>query len=158
MIQLILVNIIVIAMNLALLGIEYGGRYDIEATMKSLVYSIKLKLEFAVLRELKGYTTAVKQWTANHGPHTFATGPVDHIKMDLESTRLESVATNGQRPHLYGASSADDFALTDSPGPANPEMIMRTVSVDMSSVNDAPKHPLPARRSSSGTSSPYYGI
>ena len=158
MIQLILVNIIVIAMNFALLGIEYGGRYDIEATMKSLVYSIKLKLEFAVLRELKGYTTAVKQWSASQGAHTFATGPVDHIKKDIETTRLESVATNGQRPHLYGASSAEDFALTDVPGPANADMIMRTVSVDLSSDHDASEHPLPASRSSGETTSPYYGI
>jgi hypothetical protein len=71
MIQLILVNIIVIAMNFALLGVEHGGRYDIEATMESLVYSTKLTLEFAVWRELKGYATVVKQWTAGQGAPAF---------------------------------------------------------------------------------------
>ena len=52
MMQLIWINSIIIAMDVVLLGMEYSYYYEIEATMKAMVYSIKLKLEFAVLNQL----------------------------------------------------------------------------------------------------------
>ncbi|MCJ1256481.1 hypothetical protein MMC24_004302 [Lignoscripta atroalba] len=52
MLQLIWINLIIIGMDIVLLVMEYGGRYEIEATLKATVYSIKLKLEFAVLNQL----------------------------------------------------------------------------------------------------------
>lgn len=51
--HLIYVNIFVILMDFALIGIEFGGQYDIETTYKSAMYSVKLKLEFAVLNQLR---------------------------------------------------------------------------------------------------------
>lgn len=52
MMQLIWINMVIIAMDGVLLAMEYGKNYEIEATLKSMVYSIKLKLEFAVLNQL----------------------------------------------------------------------------------------------------------
>lgn len=52
MMQLIWINLIIIGMDVLLLVMEYAGEYDIEATLKAMVYSIKLKLEFAVLNQL----------------------------------------------------------------------------------------------------------
>ena len=52
MLQLIWINLIIIAMDVVLLVMEYDNNYDIEATLKAMVYSIKLKLEFAVLNQL----------------------------------------------------------------------------------------------------------
>ena len=52
MMQLIWINVLIIAMDLLLLGFEYADQYEIEATLKPMVYSIKLKLEFAVLNQL----------------------------------------------------------------------------------------------------------
>ncbi len=52
MMQLIWINSIIIAMDIVLLGMEYSANYEIEATLKAMVYSIKLKLEFAVLNQL----------------------------------------------------------------------------------------------------------
>jgi Na+-translocating ferredoxin:NAD+ oxidoreductase RnfA subunit len=52
MYQLLAVNVIIIAMDLALLGVEFANLYLIETTLKGVVYSIKLKLEFAVLGKL----------------------------------------------------------------------------------------------------------
>ena len=52
MMQLIWINLIIIAMDVSLLAIEYSNIYEIEATLKAMVYSIKLKLEFAVLNQL----------------------------------------------------------------------------------------------------------
>ena len=52
MMQLIWINLIIIAMDVCLLAMEYANVYYIEATLKAMVYSIKLKLEFAVLNQL----------------------------------------------------------------------------------------------------------
>ena len=52
MTQLIWINLIIIVMDFVLLAMEYSNIYEIEATLKSAVYSIKLKLEFAVLNQL----------------------------------------------------------------------------------------------------------
>lgn len=52
MMQLIWINLIIIGMDACLLAMEYSDIYEIEATLKAMVYSIKLKLEFAVLNQL----------------------------------------------------------------------------------------------------------
>ncbi|MCJ1294559.1 hypothetical protein MMC34_006117 [Xylographa carneopallida] len=52
MMQLIWINLTIIAMDVVLLTFEYNYDYEIEATLKAMVYSIKLKLEFAVLNQL----------------------------------------------------------------------------------------------------------
>ncbi|MCJ1431486.1 hypothetical protein MMC27_000839 [Xylographa pallens] len=52
MMQLIWINLTIIAMDVVLLTFEYNWDYEIEATLKAMVYSIKLKLEFAVLNQL----------------------------------------------------------------------------------------------------------
>lgn len=52
MYQLIAINLIIILMDIALLVVEYKNIYVIETTLKGAIYSIKLKLEFAVLGQL----------------------------------------------------------------------------------------------------------
>ncbi|MCJ1410609.1 hypothetical protein MMC19_004695 [Ptychographa xylographoides] len=52
MMQLIWINLIIIGMDVVLLTFEYINDYEVEATLKAMVYSIKLKLEFAVLNQL----------------------------------------------------------------------------------------------------------
>ncbi|KAL9013565.1 MAG: hypothetical protein Q9173_001754 [Seirophora scorigena] len=63
MMQLIWINSIIIAMDVVLLGMEYSSFYSIEATLKAMVYSIKLKLEFAVLNQLM---TLANSSVSNH--------------------------------------------------------------------------------------------
>ncbi|KAL8712018.1 MAG: hypothetical protein Q9220_003714 [cf. Caloplaca sp. 1 TL-2023] len=63
MMQLIWINSIIIAMDVVLLGMEYSSFYEIEATLKAMVYSIKLKLEFAVLNQLM---TLANSSVSNH--------------------------------------------------------------------------------------------
>lgn len=50
--HLVLVNLIVIAMDASLLVTEFTNNFDIQTTYKTVVYSIKLKLEFYVLNQL----------------------------------------------------------------------------------------------------------
>lgn len=50
--DLILVNILVIFMDITLVVTECIHHYEIQTTYKSLVYSVKLKIEFVVLNQL----------------------------------------------------------------------------------------------------------
>jgi hypothetical protein len=50
--HLILVNALVVAMDASLLVTEFTNNFEIQTTYKTVVYSIKLKLEFYVLNQL----------------------------------------------------------------------------------------------------------
>lgn len=56
--ELLLINVIIIVLDGSVVGIEFAGLYALQITYKPLVYSIKLKLEFAILRKLVKVTTA----------------------------------------------------------------------------------------------------
>ena len=58
MLQLLLINCICIGMDIVLIGLEFSNNYVGEASVKPMIYSIKLKLEFAVLNQLMGLTKA----------------------------------------------------------------------------------------------------
>lgn len=53
--ELFCINLIIIVMDLSLLGLEYANLYILEIVIKGMVYSIKLKLEFAILGKLVQY-------------------------------------------------------------------------------------------------------
>ena len=50
--QLVFINVVIILMDTALLSIEYASLYLLETVVKGVCYSIKLKLEFAILSRL----------------------------------------------------------------------------------------------------------
>jgi hypothetical protein len=52
MIELLSINVWIIIMDVALLAVEYQNRHVIEQSLKGVVYSVKLKLEFAILNKL----------------------------------------------------------------------------------------------------------
>ena len=53
--ELFYINMIIIMMDLSLLGLEYANLYILEIVIKGVVYSVKLKLEFAILGKLVQY-------------------------------------------------------------------------------------------------------
>ncbi|KAL9636977.1 MAG: hypothetical protein Q9164_002488 [Protoblastenia rupestris] len=58
MLQLLIINFICIGMDIVLICLEFTGNYISEASIKPMIYAIKLKLEFAVLNQLMGLTKA----------------------------------------------------------------------------------------------------
>lgn len=50
--QLFLINVVIVALDIALLVLEYLNLASIEIAFKALAYSVKLKLEFAILGKL----------------------------------------------------------------------------------------------------------
>ncbi|KAF2112838.1 hypothetical protein BDV96DRAFT_648476 [Lophiotrema nucula] len=74
MYQLLAINAIIIAMDIALLAVEFANLYLIETTLKGVVYSIKLKLEFAVLGKLvqlvQGHSDSQHSYHSQRGVST----------------------------------------------------------------------------------------
>jgi len=50
--QLFIINIVIVALDVALLVLEYLSLSSIEIAFKALAYSVKLKMEFAILSKL----------------------------------------------------------------------------------------------------------
>lgn len=58
MIKLILINLVCIIMDIVLICLEYTNKYVGEASIKPMIYAIKLKLEFTILNQLMSMTKA----------------------------------------------------------------------------------------------------
>jgi hypothetical protein len=52
MYQLIAMNVLIVLLDVAMLAVEYINLYQIETTLKGMVYSVKLKVEFGVLSKI----------------------------------------------------------------------------------------------------------
>lgn len=50
--QLVFANVMVIALDIALLAVQYAGLFYIQGAFKPCVYGVKLKVEFAILNKL----------------------------------------------------------------------------------------------------------
>jgi hypothetical protein len=66
--ELLAVNIAAIAMDLSLVILQYKGLYFTQIELKPMVYSIKLKLEFAVLGML---VSLVQSHSSSSNPPTW---------------------------------------------------------------------------------------
>lgn len=75
--QLFSINVLIVIMNVALLAVEYKNYFILEQALKAVIYSIKLKLEFAVLNELVKFVQ--HRGDANHRStsHYHITTPVE---------------------------------------------------------------------------------
>ena len=61
MIQLFWINVAIIVMDIAMLSVQYIGLYSMEVAMKGAIYSVKLKIEFAVLNQLMRIAKASRE-------------------------------------------------------------------------------------------------
>lgn len=103
MYQILAINVIIILMDLALLGTAFANLYLIETTLKGVVYSMKLKLEFAVLGKLvqivkvrNTSNNSPKNATSSGEARAFSTG----LTLEKTKTTDTSRGTNGlTNPH-----------------------------------------------------------
>lgn len=108
--QLITVNVLIILMDLNLLILEYASEYAIQICLKGAVYSVKLKLEFAVLGQLVDF---IRNKNGNY--HHHEDNPTDGMGIDMGNGNMLSSAkrryagqdaglpsTRADDPHFYG--------------------------------------------------------
>ncbi|QDS74520.1 hypothetical protein FKW77_007373 [Venturia effusa] len=81
--QLALINIIIMAMDVGLVTVEFFDFYQLQTTLKGMIYSIKLKLEFGVLSKL------VKIVTDSDGRHHVTQSGPSHQQPDEQDDKFE---------------------------------------------------------------------
>jgi len=95
MYQLIAINAIIIGMDVALLAVEFANLYLIETTLKGVVYSIKLKLEFAVLGKLVQIVHAKSNSSRSHQSNSGLERRTTASGNDLERKDTAATARTG---------------------------------------------------------------
>lgn len=98
-INLIFVNTIVVLLDASLLATEYTNNFDVQTTYKTVVYSVKLKMEFTVLNSLLNVIRTNP--STIEGPQ-----PRDIVHHPLELTATGSRSADGPAPHV----DADSFS------------------------------------------------
>ncbi|KAE9965455.1 hypothetical protein EG328_009649 [Venturia inaequalis] len=103
--QLALINIIIMTMDVGLVSVEFCDFYQIETTLKGMIYSIKLKLEFGVLSKLVKIVTDKdgRRHVVNSGPSHQHSEEQDY-KFELRSMDVESGVS--QPPSIWKKSTS----------------------------------------------------
>ena len=146
MLQLIWINLIIIGLDVLLLTMEYKGNYEIEATLKAMVYSIKLKLEFAVLNQLmtlaNSSVNSATHLAVNEDPPPFAE-PKNRSKSlsylsryvhPRNSSRANSGRSGAHSPHTRSDSAASHNTHSSSFTTNNANLLKWVPSLDRNCV------------------------
>lgn len=140
MTQLIWINLIIIGMDVCLLAMEYSNLYTIEATLKAMVYSIKLKLEFAVLNQLM---TLANSTVSSHQQLNIEDGNEKSAqKPPGRSRSTEYISNKYKKPSKKSKDSSKRSApatipqhkRSDSGGPSNKNRVQWVPTLDRNCV------------------------
>ncbi|KZN87844.1 hypothetical protein EN45_064050 [Penicillium chrysogenum] len=111
-IHLFCINILVVILNVLLLLAEYKLHY-IQVSFKTVVYSIKLKLEFSVLNRLR-LLTSTNPCVCQHGPEDSRRSNDNNIFGMASSQSVVAPAVSSQS----GATQTEGHSNTLSSGPS----------------------------------------
>ena len=89
--HLLLVNIVVILLDIPILILEYTGLYDLQTAYKSLVYSVKLKMEFRILNELMDMTRAQQDTKMDRRFHNSSNVQIHNIPTPGSGSRHSQI-------------------------------------------------------------------
>lgn len=127
MYQLLAINVLIIMMDLALLGVEFANLYLIETTLKGVVYSIKLKLEFAVLGKLVQLVRDRTDSDQSRNQHSSLERRGTSTALTLEKTNSTRNGTGSGSGRLNIGSLSHDFANS----PNVPDFVDPRASADV---------------------------
>jgi hypothetical protein len=94
LLQLLIVNLGMILMDAAIIGVQYSGFFDIHVTLKALAYSIKLKLEYAVLGKLVHFTEM------SHSTNSAPTDLSDFVDLSFHQNHQRPADSDSQARFL----------------------------------------------------------
>lgn len=109
--HLIYVNVVVVALDATLLATQFSDHYRVQTTYKAFVYSVKLKLEFAILNRLVAATrsrrTGANTTAGGNNNNYDASDPpsADVFDGTTCSTRLGSLPTTGMSGGMQGTAA-----------------------------------------------------
>lgn len=94
--HLVLVNVIIIALDITILGLEYAHLFQLQTAYKGLVYSVKLKMEFSILNRLVEMVRGTAGTSSSRGHATVARSRVDRADVPMQTfTGIKSVDRDG---------------------------------------------------------------
>ncbi|PVH69349.1 integral membrane protein, partial [Cadophora sp. DSE1049] len=126
--HLIYVNIAIILMDSALLGLEYSGHTEIQTAFKPMLYSIKLKLEFSILNKL----IAVIRGSSETGSHT----PGHYAEHHSHPLKTFVGTRNDKGTHLGVVHTSIAFGSTnDHINETNDNKVMKTTEIRVERTN-----------------------
>lgn len=110
MYQVVSINVAMFLMDVVLLVIECDGFYAVQTALKGMVYSVKLKLEFAVLRQLVDLVNRGRQSPQSLVLNSFqtASNPVARFA----SGSVEGPGFNHHHHHHHRRSASTAGAVT----------------------------------------------
>lgn len=107
MIHLILTNLVLVALEIGIVVLEFAGLYFIQVSYKAFVYSAKLKCEIGILNRLVDFVKTAAGPYRNAGRHNWP-GPHDGHKCCVHGCEVVNGGGRGGRGH-HGD---DDFQLS----------------------------------------------
>jgi hypothetical protein len=95
--HLICVHVLIIVLDVTLLGTEYANQYAIQTTYKSTLYSVKLRLEFAILNRLRAlvksqHKESLSDGTPNPPIPSFVQDPLLVHGIEIKKTPESSIS------------------------------------------------------------------
>ncbi|KAI9806132.1 MAG: hypothetical protein M1833_004539 [Piccolia ochrophora] len=113
MFQLVSINVACVGMDIILIVLMFTNQYFAEASIKPMLYAIKLKFEFLVLNQLMDLIT--EGLASNNTKHTWPGGPRHrrdplHWALEKDNSDLEDAPAPGQAPRagVKGRGGSDD--------------------------------------------------
>jgi hypothetical protein len=139
--HLIYINIFIIILDIIVLVTEYAGLFDIQVTFKGAVYSVKLRMEFAVLNELMrvasgGARSKSVEWLSSYGNGTNR-GEVALDTFDSTGGRGGGASKTGGTDGLGYSYSAGKGASSQYPTTTDSDKssVVKTTEVVVNSSN-----------------------
>ncbi|KAF2742402.1 hypothetical protein M011DRAFT_433156 [Sporormia fimetaria CBS 119925] len=117
LIHTIVISAVIIGLDITLIALEFSGMNDIQTTYKTAVYSIKLKMEFAILNALMKLVKG--KLRVDYSPYTgrsddpTAVGHVREIGYGVGSRRQAGGSALGHSSRAYARMDDDVVALKD---------------------------------------------
>ncbi|KAH7042260.1 integral membrane protein [Macrophomina phaseolina] len=108
--HLIYVNIIVVALDATLLATQYANHYRPQTTYKAFVYSVKLKLEFAILNRLVA-AARNKKTAANYDPASAGSTRLATLQTGMSGGMQGTAAVSVSANPTVAADDDDEAAV-----------------------------------------------
>lgn len=101
MTHLIMVNVLIVILDISMLAFEFAGLYSFQVSYKAAVYSVKLKMEFAILNRLVDMVQGrLQDSSINNNPRASR-------KKNLLSTNGFRMKSQGKKRSKYTTTSED---------------------------------------------------
>lgn len=106
--QLLGINVIIIVLDLGLLSVEAASLYLYETIFKGVIYSIKLKLEFAILGKLVHFVGGPSGTSIDHANEE----RWRKASLAFVETQEDDTSSGVQKPEVSGNADADGHAMS----------------------------------------------